>query len=212
MASRALFSAAALTLAFALSGCGTNFASTRSADPVLMANAHSPAEVRAAVIRAMDFRKFTARGEEPGLIVAKYERGDQRVVVAIEYSATQYTVRYVSSEGLKSKPGPDGDLLVDAHWEGWVKGLRSRIGEELQVPAKEAAEMARREREYQLMIEQHRTAQAQAQANANGGGGPNAGNAAVGAIGALAPLIPQTSIDISHKSTTTNTTNTTIHK
>jgi len=210
MASRLLFSACALTIALALPGCGTSYTSSRVADPTLMATAHSPAEVRAAIIRAMENRKFTAKAEEPGQIFAKYERGDQRLEVAIEYSETQYRVKYVSSDGMKTKPGANGDVLVDARWQGWAKGLNARIGEELLVPAKEAAEVARREREYQLLLEQHRTAQAQAQANAqNGGGGGNAGNTVGGVIGAIAPLVPQTSIELSHKTTTTNNNTTT---
>ena len=161
---RSLSCAALLTLL--LAACGTSYTSTRVADPVLVAKSDSPAEVRAAVVRALAARKFSAKSEEPGKIVAELDRGSERLVVAVEYSSTQYLVRYVSSSGLKTKPGPGGDLLVDEHWAGWVKGLKSRIGEELLAPAKEAAETAKRERDYQLMLEQNRTAQAQANAQA----------------------------------------------
>lgn len=153
-------------LALLLAACGTSYTSTRAADPVLVAKSDSPAEVRAAVVRALAARKFSAKSEEPGKIVAELDRGSEKLVVAVEYSSTQYLVRYVSSSGLKTKPGPDGDLLVDEHWAGWVKGLKARIGEELLAPAKEAAETAKRERDYQLMLEQNRTAQAQANAQA----------------------------------------------
>jgi hypothetical protein len=156
----------AALLALLLAACGTSYTSTRVADPVLVAKSDSPAEVRAAVVRALAARKFIAKSEEPGKIVAELDRGSEKLVVAVEYSSTQYLVRYVSSSGLKTKPGPGGDLLVDEHWAGWVKGLKSRIGEELLAPAKEAAETAKRERDYQLMIEQNRTAQAQANAQA----------------------------------------------
>ena len=163
-----LLSRAILSLAITctLAGCGTSYSSTRAADPILIARSESPAEVRAAIVRAMAARKFTAKSEEPGKIVARLDRGATSLDVAIEYSGTQYALRYVNSTGLKTKPGPAGELLVDDHWAGWVKGLRARIAEELAAPGKAAAETAQREREYQLTLEQNRTAQAQANAQA----------------------------------------------
>ncbi|MFO0639243.1 MAG: hypothetical protein U0183_08520 [Polyangiaceae bacterium] len=155
----------AVALAFVACG-GATFTSTKAAEPVLIAKSESPAEVRAAIVRAMQSRRFSALGEEPGKISARLDKGDITLDVDIEYSGTQYVVRYVKSSGLKTKPGPAGEVLVDDHWAGWVKGLRARIGEELLVPAKEAAETAKREREYQLLLEQHKTAQAQANAQA----------------------------------------------
>ncbi|MDC3960730.1 hypothetical protein [Polyangium jinanense] len=154
-------------LALSVVACGgTAFTSTKTAEPVLIARAESPAEVRAAVIRAMEARRFSALGEEPGKIAARLDKGEITLDVDIEYSGTQYVVKYVKSTGLQTKPGPGGEVLVDDHWSGWVRGLRARIGEELLVPKKEAAETAKREREYQLLIEQHKTAQAQANAQA----------------------------------------------
>ena len=102
----------AALLALLLAACGTSYTSTRVADPVLVAKSDSPAEVRAAVVRALAARKFIAKSEEPGKIVAELDRGSEKLVVAVEYSSTQYLVRYVSSSGLKTKPGPGGDLLA----------------------------------------------------------------------------------------------------
>lgn len=167
MSFRASRFVAPLAVALAFVACGgATFTSTKAAEPVLIAKSESPAEVRAAIVRAMQSRRFSALGEEPGKISARLDKGDITLDVDIEYSGTQYVVRYVKSSGLKTKPGPAGEVLVDDHWAGWVKGLRARIGEELLVPAKEAAETAKREREYQLLLEQHKTAQAQANAQA----------------------------------------------
>ncbi len=155
-----------LAMTCTLAGCGTSYSSTRAADPILIARSESPAEVRAAIVRAMAARKFTAKSEEPGKILARLEKGATSLEVAIEYSGTQYALRYVTSTGLKTKPGPAGELLVDDRWAGLVKSLRVRIEEELAAPGKAAAEAAQREREYQLTLEQNRTAQAQANAQA----------------------------------------------
>ena len=187
---RMLGTASVAMCLFAASGCGTSYTSTRVADPVLIARASAPSEVRAAIVRAMEARRFTPKSEEPGRIVARLDRGSTKLDVAIEYSGTQYVVRYLDSTGLKSKQGSEGDVLVDEHWSGWVKGLRARIGEELLVPAKEAAETARRERDYQLLIEQHRTAQAQANANAGQGGDPNGGAPVAPGQLVIQPVIP----------------------
>lgn len=181
----------AALLALLLAACGTSYTSTRVADPVLVAKSDSPAEVRAAVVRALAARKFSAKSEEPGKIVAELDRGSERLVVAVEYSSTQYLVRYVSSSGLKTKPGPDGDLLVDEHWAGWVKGLKARIGEEMLAPAKEAAETAKRERDYQLMLEQNRTAQAQANAQAAQANAQPADPAPAPAAPGIVPVVIQ---------------------
>lgn len=187
-----------LGLALSASACGTAYSSTKVADPVLIARAQSPAEVRAAIVRAMDGRRFSPKSEQPGLIVARLDRGDVKLEIAIEYSGTQYLVRYVTSSGLKTKPGPDGDVLVDEHWAGWVKGLKSRIGEELLAPAKEANAAAKRERDYQLMLEQHRTAQAQANAAAaaQANGAANPGPDTPASPGPAVPFVIQPVIPI----------------
>jgi hypothetical protein len=160
--------AVVLATSLLVAGCGTTFASTRAVEPVLVARPQSPAEVRAAIIRAMTFRKFNPESEQEGRILAHYDHGDQHLQVAIEYSPSQFAIRYLSSAGLETATAPDGEVLVDKRWVAWAKALNSRIIEELKVPAREAAEAARQEREYQLMIEQHHTAQAQADAQAAG--------------------------------------------
>lgn len=158
--------AVALASSLLVAGCGTTFVSTRAVEPVLVARPQSPAEVRAAIIRALEFRKFSPEAEEEGRIIAHLDHGDERLQIAVEYSPTQYAVRYLSSSGLKTATAPDGEVLVDRRWVSWTKTLKSRIAEELQAPARQAAEAARQDRAYQLVIEQHHTAQAQADAQA----------------------------------------------
>ncbi len=177
--------AVVLASSLLVAGCGTTFVSTRVAEPVLVARSQSPAEVRAAIIRAMQFRKFSPESEEEGRIIAHTDHGDARLQVAIEYSPTQYAVRYLSSTGLETQAAPSGEVLVEKRWVSWAKTLNARIGEELKVPARQAAEAARQEREYQIMIEQQRTAQAQAAA----GQPPPAGLSAGQVLGAGSVVI-----------------------
>lgn len=197
--------AVVLASSLLVAGCGTTFVSTRVAEPVLVARPQSPAEVRAAIIRAMQFRKFSPESEEAGRIIAHLDHGDARLQVAIEYSPTQYAIRYLSSTGLQTAAGPNGEVLVEKRWVSWTKTLNARIGEELQVPARQAAEAARQEREYQLMIEQHHTAQAQADAQAAQGaaapgqpapGGPSAGQVLGAGAVVIQAVIPTGGINL----------------
>ena len=197
--------AVVLASSLLLAGCGTSFVSTRLAEPVLVARPQSPAEVRAAIIRAMAFRKFSPEAEEEGRIIAHLDKGgDTRLHVAIEYTPSQYSVRYLSSTGLQTETAPSGEVLVEKRWVSWAKSLNSRIAEELQVPARQAAEAARQERDYQLMIEQHHTAQAQAEAQAAGAAagqpaapsGPTAGQVFGAGSVVLQAVIPTGGINL----------------
>ncbi len=195
--------AVVLASSLLIAGCGTTFVSTRAVEPVLVARPQSPAEVRAAIIRAMQFRKFSPESEEEGRIIAHLDKGDTRLQIAIEYSPSQYAVRYLSSTGLETQTAPSGEVLVDKRWLAWAKTLNSRIAEELKVPAREAAEAARQEREYQLMIEQHHTAQAQADAAAaqgqaapSGPSGPTAGQLAGAGAVVIQAVIPTGGINL----------------
>lgn len=197
--------AVALASSLLVAGCGTTFVSTRVVEPVLVARPQRPAEVRAAVIRALEFRKFTPEAEEEGRIIAHLDHGDERLQIAVEYSPTQYAVRYLASTGLQTQAAPDGEVLVDRRWMSWVKTLKTRIAEELKVPAREAAEAAKQEREYQLMIEQHHTAQAQADAQAAQGpaapgqaapSGPSAGQVLGAGAVVIQAVIPTGGINL----------------
>jgi hypothetical protein len=158
--------AVAVASSLLVMGCGTTFVSTRAVEPVLVASAQSPAEMRAAIIRALQFRKFSPESEVEGRIVAHLDHGDVRLQIAVEYAPTQYAVRYLSSTGYATETAPSGEVLVEKRWVSQAKALNLRIAEEIKVPAREAAAAARQEREYQLMIEQQHTAQAQADAQA----------------------------------------------
>lgn len=208
-----LLAASTISASLLVLGCGTSFTSTRSADTALIGRPESPAEVRAAIVRAMEFKRFVPESEEPGRIIARFDHSGAQLQVAVEYDAAHYTVRYLSSAGLETRPSPSGEVLVDSHWASWVRGLRARIGEEIKAPAKEAAESARRERDYQLMIEQQRTAQAQAEAQAAQAnaaqGDPDqappppapAGNVIIQAV---IPVLPLPSVNFKGSSKTVN--------
>jgi hypothetical protein len=138
----------ALVLCAAAAGCGGRaYVSTKRADLVLVDRERPPGEMRAAIVRALEGRKFAAESEEPGRIVARLDKGDRQLRVAVEYTPAQYKVTYVSSRGFETRPGPDGEVFVEDRWFKWVKGLRARIGEELEASTRRADRAARPERD-----------------------------------------------------------------
>ncbi len=155
---RRLFAASLTVLTLVACG-GSHFVGTRAADPVLLADAQSPAEVRAAVVRALAARRFSTESETAGRVVARLEKGGERIRVAVEYSDHQYAIRYLDSAGMQTRT-ENGELLVGGDYRSWTDKLKHAIGEELRRPAKERAETERRERDYQLLLQAQRTTEA----------------------------------------------------
>src|SRR5262245_59980579 len=108
-------------IVFAVVACGgTHYVSTRSPDAVLLANAQSPAEVRAAIVRALADRRYVTESEQAGSIVARLQKGSERIRVAVDYSGQQYMVRYLHSAGLRTRQDSDGSVLVESTYLSWT--------------------------------------------------------------------------------------------
>ncbi len=187
---------ALLVVSLAVASCGTSYVSTKTTDTILL-EGQDVAEVRAAIVRAMKLRKFKPQREEPGMIIAKLERGDERVEVAIEYSSSQFLIRYLSSEGLETAKVED-ELLIDDAYASYTKKLSVVIEKELKRPAQERAETERNRREYELML-----ARAQAgtdrPAQTDGGGGEPSGPTVGGILEQVGPMVPPVQLDGSVK-------------
>lgn len=146
-----------------VAGCGTSYYPPPN-DPVLIANSAPPAEIRAAVIRAYQDRRYVTEQEEAGRITARHEKGEYMLKVAVEYDGQHYQVRLLASSGYKTMPGPDGSVTIESRAAKEIKALVTSIDREIARPAKEAAEAKRHEEEYRMMLEQQKTARAQANA------------------------------------------------
>jgi len=167
-----------------VASCGTSYVSTKTADPVLL-EGQDVSEVRAAIVRAMKKRKFKAERDEPGVITARFDHGDEQVEVAIEYSGTQYVIRYLASQGLETAD-VDGEIMIEKAYDSYKRKLSSVIDKELQQPAKDRAEAERDRRDYELML-----ARAKAGTDRPAAPAEPSGPDVVGIIGAAAPLLPQ---------------------
>jgi hypothetical protein len=195
--------------AAAATGCGgTSYVGTRSPDANLLAGQSAP-DVRAAIVRALAANRSPAESEQAGRVVARLGKKDSYARVAIEYSESQYVIRYLDGT-LTTKPGPGGDVLVDKRYATLTRRLKEGIDAELQRPARERAEAERNRREYELLLQQARTREAEANANAAAqaaqpaaepapAAAPQEGMTPAGVATALAPHIPVPSVQ--HKST-----------
>ena len=186
---RRVIVASLVTLAVVACG-GTHYVSTKSADAVLMPDGGSPGEIRAAVIRALASRRFTTESETAGRVVARHDKGSERLRVAVEYTGQQYLVRYVDSAGLETKT-ENGELYIGGDYKSWTEKLKHAIGEEVKRPAKERAEAERREREYQVLLQTQRTAEAQANAQAQAAALAPAPDPVVAPVPASPPIMIQ---------------------
>ncbi len=89
---------------------------------VLFPQAAQPELVRAGVVRALADRGYNAESEQPGQIIARYTRGRIDLRVQIQYQASQATITYLGSEGLR----------IDAagrarYYDRWVQQLSNSI-------------------------------------------------------------------------------------
>ena len=94
--SRGAVLALPVSLALAAAGCRTQ----PLVDPRPILAAETPAETRAAILRALTVGGgYAVVADQPGQIVARYAEDDWHMVVAIAY-ANEVSVRYVSSVGI----------------------------------------------------------------------------------------------------------------
>jgi len=134
-----------LPLALLLGACGGHTLRSAEAPHVeLIAASFPTTEISAALIRALEKRKFTIENEHDGRLLARFQKGGQSIHVAVEYSTTQFGIRYLDSKGLGERKNEAGTLMVDSHYDDIVGKLDKVIAEELKRPAKERDAAERR--------------------------------------------------------------------
>lgn len=89
---------------------------------LLLAEQHDPAEVRAAIIGAMQKRGWVAEAENPADIVARLSHKGATVRVDLVYAGDRVTIKGLAAEG------------AGRNYEKWVGNLESSIREALKKP------------------------------------------------------------------------------
>ena len=118
-----LRTASVVAFFFVLSACARLVPLTPQRAVLLSASFEDEA-VRAAIIRALGEGHYVAEAEEPGRIVARYERRGTILRVEIHYTASQYEAHLLAKNSEHSEP-----TVVARHerkrapWTGLVKAF-----------------------------------------------------------------------------------------
>jgi hypothetical protein len=131
-----------IALSFVLAACGARLVPLTPQRAVLLTASFEEEAVRAAVVRAIAARDYVAETEEPGRIVARYERRGVILRVEIRYDASRYEVVYLDSAGLSQQTRPDGQVMISPHYQRHMRALTASIDEEIARPEREAREAA----------------------------------------------------------------------
>jgi hypothetical protein len=97
---------------------------------VLLPEQHDPAEVRAAIIGAMQSRGWAAEQENPADIIARLSHKGASVRIDLTYAGDRVTIKGLSAEG------------AGKNYEKWVANLESSIRDLLKKPAPPAVVVA----------------------------------------------------------------------
>ena len=88
-------------------------------------------DVEQAIITATGINQWSITRKEPGEIIAKLVvRNKHTIEVKIPYTATQYSLLYLSSDNMKSEL-KDGITYIHPSYNKWVAALRESIDREL---------------------------------------------------------------------------------
>lgn len=82
-------------------------------------------QVQHAILEALDSKGWQGTVERPGLIRGEITvHGTHHAVVDIPFSASRYSIRYVSSQGLGYNPA---SKTIKHNYNSWVQKLQRRI-------------------------------------------------------------------------------------
>ncbi len=117
-----------VSLALAAAGCKTQ----PLVDPRPIRAAATPAQTRAAILRALMIdRRYAVVSEQPGEIVARFAQADWAMVVAIGYS-NEVSVRYLDSDGIDYAIS-EGVPVIHSGYNKRVQQLSDWIAKEIAI-------------------------------------------------------------------------------
>jgi hypothetical protein len=86
------------------------------------------AQVERAVKQALVKREWLIISDEPGKLVASYDRREFTSRIGIAYDNKQVRVSYITSTGLKYEVKKDGEKLIHKNYMAWIQNLVTDIG------------------------------------------------------------------------------------
>lgn len=117
-------------VSLAVAGAGCQVTKPLIAPPPVLA-AETPAQTRAAILKALIEKEYEVLSEQPGEIVARFGHREWNMVVAIDY-ANEVTVRYVSSKNL-NYGGRNGTRVIHPGYNKRVLELSKQIAREIAI-------------------------------------------------------------------------------
>jgi hypothetical protein len=119
----------AVSLGLAAAGCKT----VPLVDPRPILAADTPAETRAAILRALKIDKnWAVVSDKPGEIVARFGQPDWSMAVSIAY-ANEVSIRYLGSEGIDYAISPEGVPVIHRGYNERAQRLSDWIAREIAI-------------------------------------------------------------------------------
>jgi hypothetical protein len=116
-------------LLLAAAGCKT----VPLADPRPIVAADTPAQTRAAILRALKIdERWAVVSDQPGEIVARFAQPDWSMAVSIAY-ANEVSLRYLGSEGIDYAISPEGVPVIHRGYNERVQRLSGWIAREIEI-------------------------------------------------------------------------------
>lgn len=119
---------AVLALAFAVVGCSV--VPIHNVDQAVAPSASgkplTQEQVRGAIMRAGSTLGWQVKDDGPGMLAASITLRKHSAVLALPYSASNYSIKYRSSENLEEKDGS-----IHKNYNSWVQNLHRNIAVEL---------------------------------------------------------------------------------
>ncbi len=84
-------------------------------------------QVEKAVKEALIKRQWMVVSDEPGKIIASYDRREFTSRIGITYDRKEIQIRYVTSTGLKYEVKSDGEKLIHKNYMAWIQNLVTDI-------------------------------------------------------------------------------------
>ncbi|MBV8042783.1 hypothetical protein [Pluralibacter sp.] len=111
---------AAAAIVGLLAGCARTAPVTQVKSTV--SAGHTEAQVRAAILKAGLSRQWVMSDAGPGIIKGRLQARDHVAEISIPYSATRYSINYVSSLNLMASGGQ-----IHKSYNRWVQNLNQNI-------------------------------------------------------------------------------------
>jgi hypothetical protein len=95
--------------------------------PIAVSSKLELAQIEKAIKQALAKREWMIVSDEPGKIVASYDRREFTSRIGISYDRKQVQINYITSTGLKYEVKNNGEKLIHKNYVAWIQNLVTDI-------------------------------------------------------------------------------------